>query len=235
MSKQPAVLFYSPEDGINSDSGKQRVSGKSPCADPLPCSSSPTPHDAVQTETAGPKATDESENKSVSSDNVGAFDKEACKDNSDVGIASGEGQPQQAMVEYEYMDIRKNSMSEKAQCSLHQPREDGIYQNTPELSAPIRRNRRSRKVDEDEAIAEQLDEYEEMNTGKKVGTSAVRLEYQNFPAKGRMVSGEEPHRVKMRAFGGACAGVDEKDNGTSFDNPDYWHSRLFHKPDAVCM
>ncbi|KAK3546894.1 hypothetical protein QTP86_003767 [Hemibagrus guttatus] len=236
MSKQPAVLLHSPGDGNDDGSANLPVSRQSPCADLVTCSSSLSPHEAVHTQTPG--TTDESEDKPVPvpTDNTALSDKEASEDNADIGTALEEGQPQQAVVEYEYMDIRNESMSEKAHSSSHEPREDAIYQNTHELSTPKegRNHRGSRKADEDPAITEQPDEYEDMNACGKVCTSGVRLEYQNFPAKGRMVSGEEPHRVKMRAFGGPCAGVDENNSSTSFDNPDYWHSRLFHKPDAVC-
>lgn len=234
MSKQPAVLLHSPGVGNDGGSTNLPVSRQSPCADLVTCSSSLSPHKVVQTHTPG--TTDESEDKPVPvpTNNTAPSDKEASEDNVDVGIALEEEQPQQAVVEYEYMDIRNESMSEKAHSNSQEPREDAIYQNTHELSAPKGNDRRSRKAEEEAAITEQPDEYEDMNMRGKVRKSGARLEYQNFPAKGRMVSGEEPHRVKMRAFGGACAGVDENNSSTSFDNPDYWHSRLFHKPDAVC-
>ncbi|MCJ8741867.1 hypothetical protein PDJAM_G00075710 [Pangasius djambal] len=233
MSKQSAALPNSPGDHCNGNgTANLPVSRQSPCADLVTCSSSLSPHEAVQTQNG---TNDESEDRPVPvpTDNEGASEKEPCEDSAEVGTAPGDGQPQQAVVEYEYMDIRNESI-EKAHASSHKPREDGIYQNTHELSAPKGNNRRSCKADEDAAITEQPDEYEDMNACGNVCTSGVRLEYQNFPVKGRMVSGEEPHRVTMRAFRGACAGVDEKNSNTSFDNPDYWHSRLFHKPDAVC-
>lgn len=230
MSKQPTVAnnLHSPEDGNCNGLANLPVSRQSPSTDLL------SPHEAVQTQTPG--TTDESEDKplAVALDNAGASDEEPSEDNADNATALEEEQPQQAVVEYEYMDIRNETMSENAHGSSHEPREDGIYQNTHELSAPKGNNRRSRKTAEEAANTEQPDEYEDMNASGKVCTSGVRLEYQNFPAKGRMVSGDVPHRAKMRAFGGACAGVDEKNSSTSFDNPDYWHSRLFHKPDAVC-
>ncbi|KAB5546525.1 hypothetical protein PHYPO_G00073080 [Pangasianodon hypophthalmus] len=233
MSKQPAALLNSPGDGNGNGAANLPVSRQSPCADLVICSGSLSPQEAVQTQNG---IDDESEDRlvPVPADNEGASEKEPCEDSAEVGTAPGDGQPQQAVVEYEYMDIRNESMLEKPHTSSHKPREDAIYQNTHELSAPKGNNRRSCKADEDAAITEQPDEYEDMNACGKVCTSGVRLEYQNFPVKGRMVSGEEPHRVTMRAFRGACAGVDEKNSNTSFDNPDYWHSRLFHKQDAVC-
>lgn len=235
MSKRPAVLPQSPGDVTGNGNGLANlpVSRQSPRADIVTCSSSLSPHEAVQTQNG---TNDESEGKPVPVpiDNERASETEPRGGIADVGTAPEERQPQQAVVEYEYMDIRNGSVSEKAHTDLREPREDGVYQNTHELSAPKTNNRRSCKADEDRAIAEQPDEYEDMNACEKVCTSGVQLEYQNFPAKARMVSGEEPHRAQMRAFRGACAGVDEKNGSTSFDNPDYWHSRLFHKPDAVC-
>lgn len=232
MSKQPVILLHSPGDGNGNGSANLPVSQQSPCADLVTCSNSLSPHEAVQTQN------DESEDGPVPvpTDNEGASEKEPCGDNADFGTALEEGQPQQAVVEYEYMDIRNESMLEKTHASSHEPRESGAYQNTHELFTPKGNNGRSCKANEDAGITEQPDEYEDMNPcgTSDVCTSGVRLEYQNFPAKGRMVSGEEPHRVKMRAFRNACAGVGEKNSNTSFDNPDYWHSRLFHKPDAVC-
>lgn len=233
MSKQPTVIPPSPGDSNVSVLVHPPLSRQSPCSDLVACSSSLSPHEAVQSQSS---TNDESEDKPVPipTDNNEASEKESCGDDADFGTVPEEKQPQQAVVEYEYMDIRKHSMSEKAHPSSHKPRDEGIYQNTHELSAPKRNSRRSCEAAEDTANAEQPDEYEDMNACGKVCTSGVRLEYQNFPPKGRMVSGEEPHRVQMRTFRGTCAGVDEDNSSTSFDNPDYWHSRLFQKPDAVC-
>lgn len=233
MIKQPAVVPHAPEDGSGNTNGSANLplSQQPPCADHVTCSSSLTPHEAVQIQNC---TNDASEDRPVPvpTDDEGASEKEPCEDSVDIDAALEERLPRQAVVEYEYMDITNESSLEKAHS--HKPRQDGIYQNTLELSAPEEYNRRGCRADEDASIAEQPDEYEDMNAPGKVFAPGVRLEYQNFPAKGRMVSGEEPHRVQMRAFRGACAGVDEKNSSTSFDNPDYWHSRLFHKPDAVC-
>ncbi|XP_046725655.1 receptor tyrosine-protein kinase erbB-3b isoform X2 [Silurus meridionalis] len=229
MSKQPATLPRSPGDVNGSGSAKFNVSQQSSCADPETCSSSLLPHEAQQTQ----NPTDEdSEDRPalVPPDNAAASEKEPCGDSAD-GTAQEDRQPQQAVVEYEYMDIRNDSMIENAHASSREPREEATYQNINELSSFKRRSCRS---NEDIDETEQLDEYEDMNARGNACASGVDFEYQNFPAKGRMVSGEEPHLVKIRAFTGACAGVDEKNSNMSFDNPDYWHSRMFHKSDAVC-
>lgn len=223
MIKQTAVLPHSPGDGNGS------VLVNPPRADQVTCSSSLYPREAVQTQ----NNTNEREDRPVSvpTDNERTFEK-SCEDSADVGTALDERQQHQAAVEYEDMDVRNESMLEEAHANSVEPREESIYQNTRELPAP--KNRRRCKADEDSTFAEQAGEYEDMNAHEKVCTSGARLEYQNFPARARMVSGEEPHRVQMRAFRGACTGEDENSSSTSFDNPDYWHSRLFHKPDAVC-
>ncbi|TSL61272.1 Receptor tyrosine-protein kinase erbB-3 [Bagarius yarrelli] len=227
MNKQPSVRPPLPEEENGNVSANFPVSRQSACADPVIRSNSFLPHETVQT----PDTDDESEDKLVSvvTDNAGASNEAPHEDNADT-----ERQPRKAVVEYEYMDIRNDSTSEKAHSSLRDSRDNGIYRNTCDLSSLKGNKKRRRRTDEDADVTEQPVEYEDMNSCERVCSSDARLEYQNFPAKGRMLSGEEPHRVKMRAFGGMCNGMDENSGNMSFDNPDYWHSRLFHKPDAVC-
>lgn len=233
MIKQPAVPPHSPGHNSGNILANLPVFQKSPSADPVTCSSSLLPQEAVQTQN---DSSNENEHMSLlgSTDNEKASEKGLCEDSTDGGTGPGQGQPRQAVVKYECMDIRNEPTLEKGHTRSHKPREEGIYQNTYELPVSKGDNRRSCKADEDKAITDEPDEYEDMNSCGKARASDVRLEYQNFPTKGRMVSGEEPHRVTMRAFQGVCAGVDEENSNMSFDNPDYWHSRLFHKPDAVC-
>ncbi|XP_062872148.1 receptor tyrosine-protein kinase erbB-3b [Trichomycterus rosablanca] len=205
---------------------------QSPCTD-MSCYSSPSPQEPLQTQNAmqcngtSEKTEDEGESKNDHSDNIAAQD---------------ESQSQQTVGEYEYMDIRTDSALEDAQISSaevpessDEPRENVIYQNASELSVVTgNASRLSSKPDEDTTVAVQPEEYEDMNSCGRVSMSGAQMEYQNFPAKGRTVTGDDKHVPNIRAFRGACAGVDEKNSNTSFDNPDYWHSRLFHKPDAVC-
>ncbi|XP_053338604.1 receptor tyrosine-protein kinase erbB-3b [Clarias gariepinus] len=233
MIKQPAVPPHSPGHNSGNILANLPVFQKSPSADPVTCSSSLLPQEAVQTQN---DSSNENEHMSLlgSTDNEKASEKGLCEDSTDGGTGPGQGQPRQAVVKYECMDIRNEPTLEKGHTRSHKPREEGIYQNTYELPVSKGDNRRSCKADEDKAITDEPDEYEDMNSCGKARASDVRLEYQNFPTKGRMVSGEEPHRVTMRAFQGVCADVDEENSNMSFDNPDYWHSRLFHKPDAVC-
>ncbi|XP_008279468.1 receptor tyrosine-protein kinase erbB-3-like [Stegastes partitus] len=85
------------------------------------------------------------------------------------------------------------------------------------------------------ARGEKLEEYEEMTRFRVVPGGWEHTEYENLPVKGRDVS-EEMGSGRCAGIGEyikVCAGVGEPGSNTSFDNPDYWHSRLFLKPDAV--
>jgi hypothetical protein len=65
-------------------------------------------------------------------------------------------------------------------------------------------------------VARTAQEYEEMDGFPERSHGCEQPEYQNLPAKGLDVTQEMGSSM--------CA---------SFDNPDYWHSRLFLKPDAI--
>lgn len=158
-------------------------------------------------------------------------------------------------VQYEYMDIRGSEKDENP--PIHDPPlpptparirdrqvedeedeyvEDSNYHYTnrqPKLRQALQ-DRKQLKIqgrDEDEA-----DEYEDMDCfgAQRPGDSVV---YQNVQREGEgAVGGTEGHRsgfgsyVKVRAgvrVGEAAAG------DRSFDNPDYWHSRIFLKSEAV--
>lgn len=85
------------------------------------------------------------------------------------------------------------------------------------------------------AEGETVEEYEEMTRFGVVPSGWEQADYQNLPVKGRAVS-EEMGGGRCAGIGGyikVCAGMGEPGSNTSFDNPDYWHSRLFLKPDAV--
>ena len=65
-------------------------------------------------------------------------------------------------------------------------------------------------------VARTAQEYEEMDGFPERSRGCEQPEYQNLPGKGLDVAQEMGSSM--------CA---------SFDNPDYWHSRLFLKPDAI--
>uniref|UniRef100_A0A672LC74 Receptor protein-tyrosine kinase n=1 Tax=Sinocyclocheilus grahami TaxID=75366 RepID=A0A672LC74_SINGR len=105
------------------------------------------------------------------------------------------------------------------------PTEKAIYQNVSARHRP--------KENEDSDITTQRSEYVDMEaSGRTDSEDRDQADYQNFSVKGRPVVGEEPQKTGLRSYLKVCAGVEAQN--TSFDNPDYWHSRLFHKQDAVC-
>ncbi|XP_038863853.1 receptor tyrosine-protein kinase erbB-3-like [Salvelinus namaycush] len=95
-------------------------------------------------------------------------------------------------------------------------------------------------------VDSQVEVYEEMHAfgGGSQRGDHQEAEYQNLPVpgKGRATTAEEGgagSRCAGLGLGGyikVCSGVGvvEPSSNTSFDNPDYWHSRLFLKPDAMC-
>uniref|UniRef100_A0A669BG36 Receptor protein-tyrosine kinase n=1 Tax=Oreochromis niloticus TaxID=8128 RepID=A0A669BG36_ORENI len=85
------------------------------------------------------------------------------------------------------------------------------------------------------AGGEKVEEYEEMNRFGVVPSRCKEAEYQNLPVKGRVICEEmgSGRCTEIGEYIKVCAGVGEPASNTSFDNPDYWHSRLFLKPDAV--
>ncbi|TNN65645.1 Receptor tyrosine-protein kinase erbB-3 [Liparis tanakae] len=112
-----------------------------------------------------------------------------------------------------------------------QPKLRQALQDRKELKVEGRDEDEDENEDEDEAY-----EYEDMDSfvAMRPGDAVV---YHNLQRKGEGAAGDtEAHRsgfeplVKVRAGVGVgeAAAVDR-----SFDNPDYWHSRMFLKPNAV--
>uniref|UniRef100_A0A3P8RV14 Receptor protein-tyrosine kinase n=1 Tax=Amphiprion percula TaxID=161767 RepID=A0A3P8RV14_AMPPE len=176
-------------------------------------------------------------------------------------IKSVHDQPEasQGFGRYEYMDIRRCDSTEgdepeweretSAQSEAETEEEEVLRneqkeeeetekcQNTNK-QAGLQGNQSSMIVpgaDVLTARGETLEEYEEMTRFRVVPGGWEHTEYQNLPAKGRDVS-EEMGGGRCAGIGEyikVCAGMGEPGSNTSFDNPDYWHSRLFLKPDAV--
>ncbi|XP_034551918.1 receptor tyrosine-protein kinase erbB-3b [Notolabrus celidotus] len=173
-----------------------------------------------------------------------------------------QGDEAQGIGRYEYMDIRRcNSTEGEAQAweksgsqtseagteetdqtkevlkKEHKEEEEALYHNTNkqplqgDLSGTV-----MPKPDVLTAGGEEVEEYEEMMTRLGVVPSGwEQADYQNIPVKGRTVT-EEAGSSRCAGIGGyikVCAGMGEPGSNSSFDNPDYWHSRLFIKPDAV--
>lgn len=161
-------------------------------------------------------------------------------------------------VEYEYMDIRGTEKDESPPAHDPPPApptparngrevedeeeeedeyvEDSNYHYTnrqPKLRQALRDNKelKIQGRDEDEAY-----EYEDMDTFATLrpGDSVV---YQNLQREaGGAVGGSEAHRSGVEPYVKVRAGVrvgEPAAGDRSFDNPDYWHSRMFLKSEAV--
>lgn len=81
------------------------------------------------------------------------------------------------------------------------------------------------------AGTEQEEEYEEMGVTKEGSNTVDEVEYQNMPS-GKVPMSPGGLNAGLGKYMKVRAGMGEPVN-TSFDNPDYWHSRLFHKQDAL--
>uniref|UniRef100_A0A8C7CPJ6 Receptor protein-tyrosine kinase n=1 Tax=Oncorhynchus kisutch TaxID=8019 RepID=A0A8C7CPJ6_ONCKI len=149
-------------------------------------------------------------------------------------------------VEYEYMDIR--SVGPEAS---ERP-DDPPTRVVPHPGAmPKQRMRDEREVEEEddeyalrsrEGLRMQrggegeVDEYEDMDSLAAPGAGDP-VEYENLQGEGEgVVEGMGGQHTGMGAFVKVRAGVGVGEPGggdRSFDNPDYWQSRLFLKPNAV--
>lgn len=120
---------------------------------------------------------------------------------------------------------------------LEEEEEEEKYHNTNK-QPPLQSNLSGMVMPRPDVLTaggEMVEEYEEMTRFGVVPSGWEQADYQNLPVKGRAVS-EEMGSGRCAGIGGyikVCAGMGEPGSNTSFDNPDYWHSRLFLKPDAV--
>lgn len=153
-------------------------------------------------------------------------------------------------VQYEYMDIR-GSENEDAPPTHDPPPppsvrpevdvdndeyvEDSNYHYTnrqPKLRQALqdRHQQRTQGTDEEEAY-----EYEDMDSYAAIrpGDTVV---YQNLEQAGGAGRSSEGPRTGFEAYVKVRAGVgigDAASGDRSFDNPNYWHSRMYLKPKAV--
>lgn len=171
------------------------------------------------------------------------------------------GEVAQGMSRYEYMDIRRTSSAEednpakKTHVSrvretadtdptvaelkeeLREVEEEDKCHNTDD-EHPLQVNECSELVDEPDVLQvgdEKIDEYEEMTIQCVVPIGWEQADYQNVPVKGR-TRPEDAAAGRCGDIGEyikVCVGMGEPSGNKSFDNPDYWHSRLFLQPDAV--
>ncbi|KAM7411911.1 hypothetical protein PAMA_021742 [Pampus argenteus] len=135
-----------------------------------------------------------------------------------------DGAEESQIVEVLKKEHEDEEEEEKNHCTNKQPTLEGNLSN---MVIP--------KPDVLTSGEETVEEYEEMTRFGVVPSGWEVADYQNLPVKGRPVS-EEIGGSRCAGIGGyikVCAGLGEPGSNTSFDNPDYWHSRLFLKPDAV--
>lgn len=161
-------------------------------------------------------------------------------------------------VEYEYMDIRGNDKDESppahdppppplSSTQTFQEEEEGNkdeeeyvedsnyhYMNRqPKLRQALQGRGEVKMQESDEG---ELYEYEDMDCFAALQPEGVAV-YQNMQRESEKAGrGKESYRSSFEPYlkVRAGVGVGEPANGDqSFDNPDYWHSRMFLKPNAV--
>lgn len=232
MKKEPT----SPTDSTDASSASSPAS-------PYTCNILPQKRDSDSTQTEqSDKATSPPKGdglESAAACEYGLVGTETSTDRSqsEISTVEEEQQPQKGVVEYEYMDIRtdihqQNVAGRSTSSSPDEVESDvkeAIYQN---VSEPPRLTARH-KENEDSDCTSQRSEYVDMEASGRTGSEdGDQADYQNIPVNGRPMVGEESQKPGLRPYIKVCTGVEAQN--TSFDNPDYWHSRLFHKQDAVC-
>lgn len=125
--------------------------------------------------------------------------------------------------------------------------EDYEYMNRqPKLKGKLtkRAGRDSRRSRGAKGEAYEYEEMECLNTGAAPGAGEP-VEYQNIQSEededeggATPLAGEEPEALRLATVGPfvkvlAGVRVGEQGGDQSFDNPDYWHSRLYNKASAV--
>ncbi|XP_061684538.1 receptor tyrosine-protein kinase erbB-3b [Syngnathoides biaculeatus] len=147
---------------------------------------------------------------------------------------------------YEYMDIRHSdstedeaSPQERRETSAAEPdetcqEEEGQLRDVQECHHTNKQQRLQGNVSSlhkpDVVTDEGQNEYEDMATYEGIPSGWRQPDYQNLPVKGEVGNGR---CAGIGEYIKVCAGMSEPGSSSSFDNPDYWHSRLFLKPDAV--
>ncbi|XP_017270714.1 receptor tyrosine-protein kinase erbB-3b isoform X1 [Kryptolebias marmoratus] len=182
----------------------------------------------------------------------------ACVSEAEGGDEQAEGG--QGIGRYEYMDIRRSDSSEGGDPELRRSgsqtsaRSAAETRDADEAVGVFKKEERGQETENHHNTDEpthlraipssmpdvltagegKVEEYEEM-TGLEVPDGWGPTEYENLPAKERAAPEEVggARCAGIQEYIKVCAGRGEPGSGASFDNPDYWHSRLFLKPDAV--
>ncbi|XP_074500456.1 receptor tyrosine-protein kinase erbB-3b [Sebastes fasciatus] len=257
MSKEEAPLCST--SGVSSQADVAVCRKTSPLPSPTVVAPSPV-EDAAHVETLTPISSVRS--KQVEEDcEGGVAEKHQLPGDSDSGIRADQGEAAQGIGRYEYMDIRRSDSTEdpawERRGSQTSAKSAAETEETDQLAEVLKKEFEEEEEENTNkqpalqgahlscmampgpdvltAGGEMVEEYEEMTTFGVVPSGWEQADYQNLPVKGRAVS-EETGSGRCAGIGGyikVCAGMGEPGNNTSFDNPDYWHSRLFLKPDAV--
>lgn len=167
----------------------------------------------------------------------------------------------QEVGRYEYMDIRSCDCTEESsveeRCGSQTSEKGGAEEQDAEQTVEVMKSedegRCQHNTDKQpspmEALSdiikptpavftaapEMVEEYEEMARCGVMPSGWEQPEYQNFPVKALAVCEEVGggRCAGIRGYIKVCAGIGEPGANTSFDNPDYWHSRVFLNTDAV--
>ncbi|XP_056897362.1 receptor tyrosine-protein kinase erbB-3b isoform X2 [Takifugu flavidus] len=225
---------------------------------PLPSPSILAPLPAYSTEIVGSDVTN-TEDKDGQKDSTHQL---TSPSGNETKAVDEQGEEAQVKCRYEYMDISRSYSTEEdnpakksdAACAggtmdidhtmavlTEEHKEVDEEDKCTDKEHPLQVNVSSVSVDEPDVPQvgdendENGDEYEEMTIQRVVPIQWEQADYQNLPVKGRTC----PEDAGSGRCGGigeyikVCAGMGEPGGNTSFDNPDYWHSRLFLQPDAV--
>lgn len=163
---------------------------------------------------------------------------------------------------YEYMDIRRSDSTEGEDPAQEEYRSPTSAKSTTETEM-LEVSKREQSVEEEEEKyhstnkqpppdgdlcsvvmprpdvhkggGEKVEEYEEMTRLEATPDGWDQANYENLPVRVCAVYAEtdDDGCARIGDYIKVCAGMGEPGGSTSFDNPDYWHSRLFLKPDAV--
>lgn len=185
---------------------------------------------------------------------------EELAEGSDSGIQTEGAQTAIGRGRYEYMDIRRCDSTE-GEDSVHGGSPESV--RSPADAEMVEVSVKDQRVEEEQGKSdntnkqpphcgevigavkarsdvlkrgeEEVEEYEEMTRAEATPSGWERASYQNLPLKTNP-GNEEADGGRCVGIGDyikVCACVGDPGGNTSFDNPDYWHSRLFLKPDAV--
>uniref|UniRef100_A0A1A7X1Q7 Receptor protein-tyrosine kinase n=1 Tax=Iconisemion striatum TaxID=60296 RepID=A0A1A7X1Q7_9TELE len=181
----------------------------------------------------------------------------------EINLVDDQVEAGQGIGRYEYMDIRRSESSEGSDPDLHRngsqtPTADHT-EDTDQIVGVLKKVQMGEEIENCHNTNKQttlrghlsspvipepdvltagegnVEEYEEMTGFGEVPDRWGRSQYENLPVKERL-DPEEIGGARCTGIGDyikVCAGLGEPGSNTSFDNPDYWHSRLFLKPDAV--